>query len=68
MALGETEKAFEALNRAVEAGWVDYRSMNLDPRFDAVRDTDAFRDIIARLTTKVQAMLDKVLRRKRLAN
>lgn len=68
MALGETEKAFEALNRAVEAGWVDYRSMNLDPRFDAVRDTDAFRDVIARLTTKVQAMRDNVLRRKRLAN
>lgn len=68
MALGETEKAFEALSRAVEAGWVDYRSMNLDPRFDAVRDTDAFRDIIARLTTNVQAMRDNVLRRKRPAN
>jgi serine/threonine protein kinase/tetratricopeptide (TPR) repeat protein len=68
MALGETEKAFEALNRAVEAGWVDYRSMNLDPRFDAVRDTDAFRDVIARLTTKVQAMRENVLQRKRLAN
>jgi serine/threonine protein kinase/Tfp pilus assembly protein PilF len=68
MALGETEKAFEALNRAVETGWVDYRSMNLDPRFDAVRDTDAFRDVIARLTTKVQAMRDNVLRRNRLAN
>jgi tetratricopeptide (TPR) repeat protein len=68
VALGETEKAFEALNRAVETGWVDYRSMNLDPRFDAVRDTDAFRDVIARLTTKVQAMRDNVLRRKRLAN
>ena len=68
MALGETEKAFEALNRAVEAGWVDYRSMNLDPRFDAVRDTDAFRDVIASLTIKVQTMRDNVLRRKRLAN
>jgi serine/threonine protein kinase/tetratricopeptide (TPR) repeat protein len=68
MALGETEKAFEALNRAVEAGWVDYRSMSLDPRFDAVRDTDAFRDVIARLTIKVQAMRDNVLRRNRLAN
>ena len=68
MALGETEKAFEALNRAVEAGWVDYRSMNLDPRFDAVRNTDAFRDVIARLTNKVQAMRDNVLRRKLLAN
>lgn len=68
MALGETEKAFETLNRAVEAGWVDYRSMNLDPRFDAVRDTDAFRDVIARLTIKVQAMRENVLQRKRLAN
>jgi serine/threonine protein kinase/tetratricopeptide (TPR) repeat protein len=68
MAIGETEKGFEALDRALDAGWVDYHSMNLDPRFDAVRDTDAFRDIIGRLTTKVQAMRENVLQRKRLAN
>jgi len=68
MALGEKEKAFEALKQAVEAGWIDYRSMNLDPRFDVVRNTEAFRDVIARLTNKVQTMRENVLRRQRLAN
>jgi TolB-like protein/tetratricopeptide (TPR) repeat protein len=55
-ALGNSEAANVALNRAVEAGWIDYRSMELDPRFDSIRNTEAFKDILTRLTNKVEEM------------
>jgi serine/threonine protein kinase/tetratricopeptide (TPR) repeat protein len=55
-ALGDSEAANAALNRAVEVGWIDYRSMELDPRFDSIRDTSAFKDTLIRLTNKVEEM------------
>jgi tetratricopeptide (TPR) repeat protein len=55
-ALDDGEAAVTGLNKAISAGWIDYRSMELDPRFDSLRDTQAFKDILLRLTTKVEAM------------
>ena len=55
-ALGNSEAANAALNRAVEVGWIDYRSIELDPRFDSLRNTEAFKDILTRLTNKVEEM------------
>jgi tetratricopeptide (TPR) repeat protein len=55
-ALGEREAAFNALNRAIEAGWIDFRSMSLDPRFGSIRETTQFRAAIARIREKVDAM------------
>jgi Serine/threonine protein kinase len=55
-ALGDSEAANAALNRAVEVGWIDYRSMELDPRFDSIRDTSAFKGTLIRLTNKVEEM------------
>jgi tetratricopeptide (TPR) repeat protein len=55
-ALGDIEPAILALNKAIAAGWIDYRSMMLDPRFDSIRGTQPFKDILARLTNKVAEM------------
>jgi hypothetical protein len=44
------------LDKAISAGWIDYRSIELDPRFDSMRDTKAFKDTLARLTAKVHEM------------
>lgn len=35
--LGQTEAALARLQAAVAAGWIDYRSMQMDPRFDSIR-------------------------------
>ncbi len=40
--LGNTEAALHHLAAATNAGWIDYRSMAIDPRFDAIRDEPAF--------------------------
>jgi tetratricopeptide (TPR) repeat protein/TolB-like protein/tRNA A-37 threonylcarbamoyl transferase component Bud32 len=55
-ALGETDPALRALQNAVAVGWIDYRSLSLDPRFDSVRETQEFKDIFLHLTNKVKAM------------
>lgn len=55
-ALGKNAAAITALNNAIDAGWIDYRSLELDPRFDSIRDTQAFKDILTRLTNKVDEM------------
>lgn len=54
--LGRTELALEHLKAATAAGWIDYRSLDLDPRFDRIRDSDAFKDILARLCHKVEEL------------
>ncbi len=55
-ALGDSEAATASLDKAIAAGWIDYRSMSLDPRFDSMRDTQTFKNILNRLTNKVQEM------------
>ena len=53
-ALGNSDDAAAILDKAIAAGWIDYRSIELDPRFDSMRDTKAFKDILTRLTIRVQ--------------
>ena len=67
-ALGDTEAAIAALKKAIAAGWIDYRSMEFDPRFDSIRDTHSFKDILLRLTNEVQAMRRQQPGRKLAAN
>jgi serine/threonine protein kinase/tetratricopeptide (TPR) repeat protein len=55
-ALGDGEKATSALTKAIAAGWIDYRAMQFDPRFDSIRGTQPFKDTLTRLTNKVEAM------------
>lgn len=52
-ALGDADAAVDHFRAAVAAGWIDYRSFQVDPRFDAVADDTRFHEIIATLRTKV---------------
>ncbi len=51
--LGNKEAALDYLHAAVSQGWLDYRTLRLDPRFDAIADDPAFRQIIIDLSSKV---------------
>jgi hypothetical protein len=55
-AFGDRDKATAALAAAIEAGWIDYHSMELDPRFDCIRETETFKETLAHLTNKVKEM------------
>jgi tetratricopeptide (TPR) repeat protein len=54
--LGKTESALQHLTAATDAGWIDYRSTELDPRFDFVRDIQDFKNILAHQKGKVDEM------------
>jgi tetratricopeptide (TPR) repeat protein len=54
--LGLPEAALGHLQRATASGWIDYRSLNLDPRFDSLRGNPAFQTIIDDLSAKVADM------------
>jgi serine/threonine protein kinase/Flp pilus assembly protein TadD len=55
-AQGNSEAATVCLDKAIAAGWIDYRSMMLDPRFDSIRDDEIFQNALGRLIGKVQEM------------
>jgi len=54
--LDMTEAALGHLHTATSSGWIDYRSLNLDPRFDSLRGNPAFQTIIDHLSAKVADM------------
>ena len=58
-ALGNKEAALAALERSIETGWIDYHSMNLDPRFDSIRATPRFQQAIAQLEQAVRQMAER---------
>ena len=55
-ALGEADKALLQLQNAVADGWIDYRSLSLDPRFDSIRAVAQYKQIFLHLTEKVKTM------------
>jgi tetratricopeptide (TPR) repeat protein len=61
--LGMTEASLSHLKKAVALGWVDYRSLNLDPRFDLLRGPE-FQTILDELSAKVADMRGKVITRR----
>jgi serine/threonine protein kinase/tetratricopeptide (TPR) repeat protein len=67
-ALGNEDAAIIALKEAIAAGWIDHCSMELDPRFDSIRNLQAFQDTLAQLTSKVQQMRRQQPGRKLAAN
>lgn len=56
--LGMTEASLSHLRKAAALGWVDYRSLGLDPRFDSIHGPD-FQAIIDELSAKVADMRRK---------
>lgn len=53
------EAALDHLGRATTSGWLDYRSLTLDPRFDSIRENPAFQTIVSDLSAKVADMRSK---------
>jgi hypothetical protein len=54
--LGDVETSTRDLQSAVDAGWINYRSLQLDPRFDKIASDPRFPEIISALTTKVSEL------------
>jgi hypothetical protein len=54
--LGMTEAALSHLRNAVALGWIDYRSLNLDPRFDSLRSNSEFETLVNNVSVKVGKM------------
>jgi tetratricopeptide (TPR) repeat protein len=55
-----SEPALDHLQRAVAAGWLDYRSLEKDPRFDSLRSHPKYADLIERLSMRVAELRSKV--------
>jgi hypothetical protein len=58
--LDKNEPAIEHLEAAVSAGWIDYRSLSLDPRFDGISNDTRFQAILGKLKLKVEALRKSV--------
>ena len=59
-ALGNSDAALAALSKSIAAGWIDYRSLELDPRFDSIRESQSFKEALDRLKQKIQSMRQRV--------
>jgi tetratricopeptide (TPR) repeat protein len=51
--LNSIEPALQHLRQAINAGWLDYRSLQKDPRFDALRHHPEFNALVDVLSAKV---------------
>jgi tetratricopeptide (TPR) repeat protein len=55
-ALNQVEPALQHLHEAAAAGWLDYRSLALDPRFDALRNEQTYNNIFGSMVTRVASL------------
>ena len=53
---GEKKDACEWLQKAVDAGYLDVRRISITPLFDNLHDDACFKEIVAQLQTKVDAI------------
>jgi tetratricopeptide (TPR) repeat protein/TolB-like protein/tRNA A-37 threonylcarbamoyl transferase component Bud32 len=54
--LGETDSALTHLRAAGDNGWLDYRSLALDPRFDSLRQDIRYSNISEAMATRVASL------------
>jgi serine/threonine protein kinase/tetratricopeptide (TPR) repeat protein len=55
-ALGRSESALAYLHNAVSNGWIDYRSLSLDPRFDQIRTFRGYEELLDSMTKHVASL------------
>jgi tetratricopeptide (TPR) repeat protein len=60
--LNLSEPALQHLHQAIALGWLDYRSLRRDPRFDSVRSHPEFDTLIDGLSAKVAELRSKTRR------
>jgi serine/threonine protein kinase/tetratricopeptide (TPR) repeat protein len=58
--LGMSERALGHLRKAMASGWIDYRSLALDPRFDSLRKKPELGTILRDLFVRVADMRPKI--------
>jgi hypothetical protein len=66
--LGQANRAVDYLQQAVSLGWLDYRSLQLDPRFDTIAREPRFRQVISVLINKVMGLKRSAGQSKNLAS
>jgi tetratricopeptide (TPR) repeat protein/tRNA A-37 threonylcarbamoyl transferase component Bud32 len=54
--LGMRERSIHHLRKTVSLGWIDYRSLATDPRFDSLREDQQLDTIVKNLAVKVADM------------
>jgi serine/threonine protein kinase/tetratricopeptide (TPR) repeat protein len=54
--LDMSDSSLQHLHKATNLGWLDYRSLAMDPRFDSLRQSADFQEMIKDLAIKVAAM------------
>ena len=54
--LGRADDALEHLRAASAAGWSDYRSLELDPRFDALARDPRFKTVVSEIADRVETL------------
>jgi len=54
--LGMSQYAIDHLHKSVASGWIDYRSLAMDPRFDTIRQMPEAQEIVKVLMSKVAEM------------
>jgi tetratricopeptide (TPR) repeat protein len=54
--LGALESAIIYLTQAAQAGWIDYRSLGIDPRFDSLREHSRYKEIFDSMATRVASL------------
>ena len=60
--LGQKNEAMQYLHKSTAAGWLDFRSMKIDPRFDQLIDNTDFRNLSDEIAAKVTRMREKTTR------
>jgi len=58
--LGMLESSLKHLGTAASLGWIDYRSLALDPRFDRLHQSAEFNKILKEFSTKVANLRAKI--------
>lgn len=54
--LGEREAALNHLRSAMEEGWIDYRSLQIDPRFAQIRELPSYRTLCDEMKHRVATL------------
>ncbi len=57
---GNKAASLTYLQASITAGWLDYRSTRLDPRFDGVAGTPEFQKILTNLAARVASMKEQL--------
>jgi tetratricopeptide (TPR) repeat protein len=60
--LGMSRASLSHLRKATNLGWIDYRSLALDPRFDPLRSGAEFQMIITGISISLEGMRSKIAR------